>query len=420
MRRIIIAVLVAVACGLGAGVASADPALSGRWRERWGLFQSRTVRFELEPCGHGTWRAEVTAPRDRAPRRLTLHGHEGDWTMRVERRQQTPGLAGAIAGEGGEWSWGDAREVALRREGDDLTGGGFTIRRPLGASSPPTTATDAPGPGTLGDGSSSSLPVVRVLITGFDKFPRPINHPHWVGMGTAPEGRTPRINPSGWAVRNFDLSLLDPALRRRARIELHRLTDVPVVYVEGARAITDRIREVDADVCISMGVGSDGGVDADVETTCTNVMNDGGSGNQGPGPFQLPASWPPAGPQSEWGVEDQRWLFRYPDNAGVSYDHMPIDPTKPDTLRSTLPVSQIVRRCEAAGLRAHDGAGGPGQYICNNVMFKVIATQAERGRLGGFIHLAQWHEPSRDRQLRVVACAIEESVKAFLDRRPAQ
>jgi pyrrolidone-carboxylate peptidase len=406
MRRIIIALLVAVACGMAAGVASADPAISGRWREKWGIFQSRTVRFELACLGSGTWRAEVAAPRDRAPRQLTLYGHEGRWTMRVERRVRSVGLAGALEGAEGEWTWGDAREVALQRQGDDLVGGGFVIHRPLGATAPTSTSTEPP--------------VVRVLITGFDKFPRPVNHPHWVGMSAAPESRVPRTNPSGWAVRNFDLALIDAALRSRVRIELHRLTDVPVLYVEGARVITSKIEEVDADVCISTGVGAGGNADADVETTCSNMMNDGGMSNEGHGPFQLPASWPPAGPQNEWSNADQRWMFRYPDNAGVSYNNMPIDPTKPERLRSSLPVAQIVRRCQQSGLEANDGMGGPGQYICNNVMFKVVDTQAQRGRIGGFIHLAQWEESRRDRHLRVLACAIEESVKAYLERRPAQ
>jgi pyrrolidone-carboxylate peptidase len=220
-------------------------------------------------------------------------------------------------------------------------------------------------------------------------------------------------------VRNFDPATLDPELGRLARIEVHVLTDVPVLYVEGARRICDEIARVDADVAISFGVGSDGNVDADVETECANAMDDCSEPfGQDRGPFRLPAAWPPAGSQSSWSDEDQAWLWRYPDNAGVSYNGEPIDPAGPDRLISSLPVAKIVARVQAAGLSAHDGAGGPGRYICNNVMYRVVQTQQARGRLGGFVHLAQWQEAKKQAYLQVVRCAIEESVRATLARDP--
>ncbi len=440
-RQIVPPVVAPVAALLAAllvsGVASADPErLSGRWVERWGVFQRRTVRFELVRDGEG-WRAEARSPRRGAPHRLTLVRSGGAgarsgadvWTLRLEQRATGRGLSEVLEEEDGGWRWTSRAEVTLRAKGRQLEGkdddsGAFLIELPTDApaadgAAGATASAPSPeaGPGELGEGSSSALPVVRVLITGFDRFPRPVNHPHWVGRGTDLEDREAQINPSGWSVRNFDAASLDPALRQRVRIELHRLTDVPVVYVEGARTITERIAAVDADVCISTGVGSGGNVDADVESTCTNLMHDGsGLSGEGEGPFQLPASWPPAGPESSWSPEDRAWLWRYPDNAGVSYNRKPIDPTRPERLRSSLPVGQIVSRAQGEGLRAHDGQGGPGNYICNNVMFKVVDTQASRGRIGGFIHLAQWNERKQQDYLKVLRVAIEESVKAFLER----
>lgn len=412
---------------LVSGVAWADPDLPGRWTERWTAFSRRTVRFDLAPAGDGSWVGQTRSPRLRQARRLRL-ARQGDdvWELRIERRAQTTGMADVVAGERDDgWAWVHDRTVRLTRTGDRLEGGGFVIDVPpvaeagdgdAGAAAAPNAHTQ-PGPGGLGESSSSRLPVVRVLLTGFDRFPRPINHPHWVSRGTDVERREPQINPSGWSVRNFDAASLDPALRERVRIEIHRLTDVPVVYVEGARTITDRIAAVDADVCISTGVGSGGNVDADVESTCTNLMHDGsGLSGEGEGPFQLPPAWPPAGPESSWSQEDRAWLWRYPDNAGVSYNRKKIDPTRPDTLRSSLPVERIVARVSGEGLRAHDGLGGPGNYICNNVMFKVVDTQAARGRIGGFIHLAQWNERKQQDYLKVLTLAVEESVKAFLER----
>lgn len=431
-RQIVPAAVALITAMLVSGVASADPErLSGRWVERWGVFQRRTVRFELVREGEG-WRAETRSPRRGAPHRLTLVRSGDDcWTLRLERRTTGRGLSEVVEEEDtGGWRWTSHAEVPLRAKGRQLEGksdsGGFLVELPTddgaagGAADATSTEAGAgagAGPGGLGEGSSSALPVVRVLITGFDRFPRPLNHPHWVGRGTDLEDREAQINPSGWSVRNFDAASLDPALRQRVRIELHRLTDVPVVYVEGARTITDRIAAVDADVCISTGVGSGGNVDADVESTCTNLMHDGsGLSGEGEGPFQLPASWPPAGPESSWSPEDRAWLWRYPDNAGVSYDRKPIDPTRPERLRSSLPVDRIVSRAQGEGLSAHDGQGGPGNYICNNVMFKVVDTQASRGRVGGFIHLAQWSERKQQDYLKVLRVAIEESVKAFLER----
>ena len=241
------------------------------------------------------------------------------------------------------------------------------------------------------------------------------NHPSVVDRPVA--DRAPRINPSGWAVRNFDVLSIDPELRSRVRIELHRLNDVPVYYVEGARAITSEIERLDADVAISFGVGAGGNADADVESECFNLMHDGSNYNEeGEGPHQLPANWPPTTPRDQWSESDKAWIWRYPDNAGVSYNRKKIDPSRPDRLRSSLPVSKIVGRVEREGLDGHDGMGGPGEFICNNVMFKVVDTQAARGRIGGFIHLAQWNESRSDRHLKVLRLAIEESVKAFLER----
>lgn len=420
--RTIVAPIVALTAAMVAGVAFADPQqLSGRWTE-WATLRRNTVRFRLAPIEGGAWQCETRSPRN-FPRRLTLTRTGDAWRLRLEQRVRVGSLVDELLDREGGWAWGPHSVVELEERDGRLVGGNFVIDLPREAAAPgPAPATPvgplASQPGALGEASSSELPVVRVLLTGFDRFPRPANHPRW--LNTPEDRREPSINPSGWAVRNFDPALLDPALRGRVRIEVHRLTDVPVEYVEGARAITDRIKQVDADVAISFGVGSDGNVDADVETTCTNLMHDGsGLSGEGEGPFHLPAHWPPSTPQSRWSDEDRAWLWRYPDNAGVSYNRKKIDPTKPDRLRSTLPVREIVRRSEREGLTAHDGGGGPGQYICNNVMFKVIDTQAERGRIGGFIHMAQWDERKQDRYLKVLRLAVEESVKAYLEARPS-
>jgi pyrrolidone-carboxylate peptidase len=423
-RRFALPIVIGLVVSAAATVAMADPsAVAGRWTERWGVFNRRTARFELAPRADGTYQASTSAPRSGDTRRITLRRAGEGWELLVERRQFVVGMSNAVAGEEGNWTWAQCSLVALKAKDGRLEGGGFVIDLPTaaaGSAAPPADPTSAPSrppvsPGALGEPSASELPVVRVLITGFDRFPTLRNHPSVIHRDE--DQRAPQVNPSGWAVRNFDVLSLDPALRQRVRVELHRLNDVPVFYVEGARAITTEIERVDADVAISFGVGAGGNADADVESVCFNLMHDGsGMSNEGEGPFQLPASWPPSTPRDQWSDEDRAWLWRYPDNAGVSYNRKKIDPARPDELRSSLPVSSIVSRAEREGLDAHDGMGGPGNYICNNVMFKVVDTQAARGRMGGFIHLAQWNEARSDRYLKVLRCAVEESVKAFLER----
>ncbi len=407
----------AVLCAV-APLAQADPddRLSARWKEGGGPV-ARKVDFVLARCPQrGVWTAELLSPKKREPHQLELRRSGQSFELLVRaREQETVGAAGAIAGRvaADSWHWGAPRVVRLTQHGDQLEGEGFKITRPVGVAAT-TTDPVRPDPGALG--GPADLPVVRVLITGFDRFPTLRNHPNNVSWSGELSTREAPTNPSGWVVRNFDLARVSPDLRRRARIELHRLVDVPVEYVRGAALITRTISEVNADVCISMGVGSDGNVDADVETTCRNRMSDGSSfgSDLGEGPFQLSPSWPPRGERSTWSEEDRMWSSRYPDNAGVSMNGKAIEEGGPDSRRSSLPVQQIVERVERAGLSAHDGQGGPGTYICNNVMYEVTRVQESRGELGGFIHLAQWSESKRDDYVKVVTAAIEASVEAAL------
>lgn len=387
-----------------AATAATAQELSGSWK----IEGAAEVSFKLARAD-AAWQGATRHPQSGEARRLTLLYHGSDrWTLVVERPTTVTGITTVIGGGAASGAvWGRPVHVSLKKSGlgGTLKGSGFKVRAPH--QKPPVV-----GVPSL---PVAERPVVRVLITGFDRFPTLQNHPTW--RSTPIGQRQAKTNPSGWSVRHFDPASLDPELVSRARIEVHVLTDVPVLYVEGARRICDEIARVDADVAISFGVGSDGNVDADVESQCFNSMDDCSEAFSGDaGPFQLPASWPPTGSTSSWSDADQAWLWRYPDNAGVSYNGQPIDPAAPDELRSSLPVARIVSRVKAQGLSAHDGQGGPGRYICNNVMFKVVQTQAARGRLGGFIHLPQWSESKQDQYLKVVKTAIEESARAFLER----
>lgn len=404
-----------------------------------------TSRFGLERKG-GSYRGEVTHEGEHY--RLRLRERDGRWELQLNRRTLVGAAQRVGGGEPRKYRYRDAGALALDwAAGSErvLVGQGLRIEWPetkqakAGAPNDESPRDASPKDAPLGSSPDASdpesgepqddpvapaapKPVIKVLLTGFDRFPKLRNHPRWV-QSSVPEGeRLPDVNPAGWAVRHFDPGTLSPELLERAEIQVLRLNDLPVVYVDAAQAVIEAIGRLEPDVVISFGVGANGSADVDVERRCSNLMRDGwGYGDdQDRGPFQLSTTWPPATPRSQWSSEDSRWLSRYPDNAGVSYAGAEIVPGAPETLTSTLPVDRIVAACRAAGLRPIDGGSGPGEYICNNVMFQVIRTQAARGKLGGFIHLRSWSEDKQGLFLTAVKCAVEGSVEQVLaDRFPA-
>lgn len=397
--------------------------LSGRWKDDGKAY------FTLHAQTNGGYVGTVRSPRD-----LTLHGllltrsAEGQWSLDLNRPAPvTEGIAGRLEAPAQQsQTWETLPSVMLTRNGKKLRSADkaweIKLPRDFDADSATLSQPNEAAEPDAAPVQQTHRPLVRVLITGFDRFPRPKNHPRWIqdgnwDRGTVPE---PRINPAGWAVRQFSLEDLDPEFRSKFQVELHKCLDVPVTYVAGAKLITDTIERVDADVVISFGVGSNGNADADVEKTCENLMDDADDPQgESLGPFQLDPSWPPANMnRGEWTPEERVWLLRYPDNAGVSYNGARITADGPERRTSLLPVDRIIKRMKAArepSLNAIDGGWGPGRYICNNVMYKVIETQEARGKLGGFIHLAQWNESKRQKYLTVVAQAVEESARQFVE-----
>lgn len=429
-------------------MAFVSPASAKGPKELRGTWTGATETTPLSFTRKGSsYRAEVL--HESESYRLKLRARDGRWEVQLARRTQV-GASQRVGGKGpAAFRYRDAGAVALRwdTQGERaLVGEGFRIAWP--AKDEQQQSGEAPEAGEAGasgqaPGGASApqlpKPVVKVLITGFDRFPKLRNHPRWVQVQLSERDRdrdytfgdsedawsfdgsrsNPEVNPAGWAVRHFDPETLSPALLARAEVQVLRLNDLPVVYVDAAQAVIDAIGRIEPDVVISFGVGANGGADVDVERRCSNLMRDGYSygDDQDRGPFQLTAAWPPAKPREQWSEAEREWLRRYPDNAGVSYSGVEIVPGAPETLTSTLPVDRIVAACRAAGLRPIDGGSGPGEYICNNVMYQVIRTQAARGKLGGFIHLRSWSEDKQDVFLNAVRCAIEGSVEEVLGQR---
>ena len=82
-----------------------------------------------------------------------------------------------------------------------------------------------------------------------------------------------------------------------------------------------------------------------------------------------------------------------PDNADTIRCNVPILEDGPAAYFATLPVHELVRAIEAAGLPAQvsDSAG---TYVCNHLMYLVLdhAARKRPGMLGGFIHVPLLHE----------------------------
>lgn len=90
-----------------------------------------------------------------------------------------------------------------------------------------------------------------------------------------------------------------------------------------------------------------------------------------------------------------------PDNAGTIRCDVPIAEDGPAAYFATLPVRDMVRAIEAAGLPAavSDSAG---TYVCNHLMYLVLdyAAQKRPGMLGGFVHVPLLHEQTIRGEMR--------------------
>lgn len=80
--------------------------------------------------------------------------------------------------------------------------------------------------------------------------------------------------------------------------------------------------------------------------------------------------------------------FTIPDNAGNRFERSPIRQDRPDSLKVTLDVGELLQAIEAAGVPVRI-SDDPGRYLCNEVLFSLLNHLAER-RLpirAGFIHV---------------------------------
>lgn len=189
----------------------------------------------------------------------------------------------------------------------------------------------------------------RVIVTGFEPFP--IDCPH--------------DNVSRVAV-----GALDPAALRGACVM--RLV-LPVEYGVAAARVAEAVARHRPRIVISFGQGRD-----------TLALEEVG-----------------------YNLHDGT----LPDNGGIVRTRAVIDPQAPAERPSRLPLDAIAAALEALG-EAPQRSRDPGRYICNDVLFASLGTDAPRA---GFIHLpmtTDFDDAVRARLGRIVQAAIQAAVDA--------
>lgn len=174
------------------------------------------------------------------------------------------------------------------------------------------------------------------------------------------------INPSFEAVRRLPDELGGARLVK---------TELPVVFVEAAERLLDRIREIGPDAVIAVGQAG-GRKSITPELIAVNVQN-----------------------------------ARLPDGGGDRPDWAPILEDGPAGIFSRLPVREMVMAMNEAGISAALSLSA-GAYVCNELMYRVLAATEGSGLPFGFIHVPFLPEQTADKP-GVPSMPLEDIVKGL-------
>ena len=160
-----------------------------------------------------------------------------------------------------------------------------------------------------------------------------------------------RLNPSLEAVRRLPDELGGARLVK---------TELPVAFGRAAERLLDRIREIGPDAVIA--VGQAGGRESITpELIAVNIQN-----------------------------------ARLPDRDGNQPDWAPILEGGPAGIFSRLPVRGMVKAMNEAGISASLSLSA-GAYVCNELMYRVLAATEGSGLPFGFIHVPFLPEQTADK-----------------------
>ena len=174
------------------------------------------------------------------------------------------------------------------------------------------------------------------------------------------------VNPSFEAVRRLPDEIGD---MRLIRMEL------PVAFAEAAALLLEKIREIRPDAVLAVGqAGGRKGITP--ELIAVNVQNGG-----------------------------------IPDNSGRQPAWEPILAGGPDGIFTRLPVREMVRAMRGAGIEASLSLSA-GAFVCNDLMYQVLAATAESGLPFGFIHVPFLPEQTADKP-GAASMPLEDIVKGL-------
>ena len=172
----------------------------------------------------------------------------------------------------------------------------------------------------------------KLLITGFDPFGGQLVNPSWEAVRCLPE------QIGAWQLTKLQL---------------------PTVFDRAGQMLVQAARELGADAVISVGQAG---------------------GRRGITPEVVGINLREA---------------RIPDNAGQQPVNVPVVPSGPEAYFATLPVREMVRAMEAAGLSCSLSYSA-GAFVCNDVLYTALHAFRGTSVQAGFIHVPFLPEQAGD------------------------
>ena len=86
---------------------------------------------------------------------------------------------------------------------------------------------------------------------------------------------------------------------------------------------------------------------------------------------------------------------RIPDNGGAQPTEQPIDPSGPDGIFSTVPVSAMARAIRDAGISGQVSLSA-GAFVCNDTLYRLLRHYAGTDTRVGFIHVPFLPEQAKE------------------------
>ena len=102
---------------------------------------------------------------------------------------------------------------------------------------------------------------------------------------------------------------------------------------------------------------------------------------------------------------------RIPDNAGKSYLGAPIDPDGPAALMTRLPIHALIDVVKAAGIPCALSLSA-GAYVCNDVYWGLLSSEADFGHRGLFIHVPGEDVVSVEDMARAITLCAEHALNS--------